>query len=475
MDLEKREKLIEVLHRNLQIWAANRDVQSKVGNYYLKKNLSSAMASSLLNKRATLEGLNDVYLCIFTSALYSSTKSRQIIPEQYFDEKTLELEKNYIRESSNEDRKIIFYNVDKISDNHYFSTKTEYSQIAYLLNNSLTGYNFKTQRDSTIILKGKQMTEIPTLDKKNLREIYEKMMTGTFTSNAISFNHQHNIGESKMEYNEADRTLTIDLRDDEMIWTIDGHHREVEMGQIIDKQPNFLGSTMVNIFNFTEEQANNFIRQEASGKKMTAEHLESRSEKRLSTTIAKDINDKNTKFNLMFGKIAESPREVTLNLDNKNMKYTTLNTISLSLESCFGINNETDDRIMLQDTKDLVADRLSEIIALKKKDFSDVAASRKNSAVTFNGTFMLYMAIIAKLNDLGYSEEKTIEERNKFSKKLAEIIKQIDFSIYNNVWKRLGIVSSNNHMTNKMDILKCDKIQKYVNDELINYAEEESI
>ena len=464
MDLKKKEDLIKLLYINLPVWAYNKEVQSKVEEYYLNKNISASVVNGLLSKRTPLEGLGDVYLCMFTSAIYNCTKENKINPTKWFDEVTLSDEKMYSKKKLNDNRTIIIPNVDRINDHHYFSTQTPYAYTTNLLNNSLLGYKFETQRAGKVVLKGNQITKIPFLDPTNSEEIFDKMMLGTFTSNAISLNHEHTKDgdESKLLYDPINRTLKIELRPEETVWIIDGFHRAVQMSNVISKNPKSDRTTMMHIFNYTEEQANSFIRQEASGTKISKELLEGRSPDKFSTTIAKDIN-RQEKFNSMFGRIAELDKEVALKYDNAHIKYTSIQTISIAIEEFFGItNDDTGNKILISDLKDMLTDRLGEIISLKKKHFDRTFEDRKKSMVTFNGAFMFYIAIIARLNELGYSEEVTKEDRNKFSKKLAEILQKIDFSVTNPIWKELGIVTPSNRMKEGMNVSSCEDIKKYV-------------
>jgi len=461
MDLREISELVMNLNTKLPTWASDNKLKEFLSAYYEGKNISASNGLKLLNKRASIETLDTITLCIFVNSIYGYNKDSKIDPKKYFDEGILELEKLYKKANMEDNRVHVFQNVDEITKNHWMSTKTDYKEIAHLSNIGFTGYNYKTQRQATIILRGKDIVRIPTLNKKNLVEILEKMKTGKFTSNTISLNYQHESIES-MVYDAVARTLTVTLADNDVLYILDGFHRLLQMCALIEESPNFPGTTSVNIFNYTEEQANEFIRQEASGQGIPESHLEKLSEKSLSTTIAKDINEVSSKDNFLFNMITSDIREVKLDL-----KYTTLDTMSMAIRECFGITNETDDRMMLREVKDVLLRGLNEIIGLEKKHFNNLKLDRLTSIISFSGSFMLYVAIIARLYKLGYADEETIADRHKFENKLAEVIKLINSSITLPLWKTLGIVTPKNSMTSKMSILDCDRIQKYVEEKLV--------
>jgi hypothetical protein len=454
-------KLIENIYKLLPIYSGDREVQAKIKSYYSDKNISSAIGMKLLNKRASLESLGSMELLVFTQSLFIATKEKSINPENYFDNNLIEMEKLYKKPNEENPRTFTFHNVDKIADNHYVSTKTSYQDIAYLQNNNFGGYSFDTQREATVILKGKDIIKIPTLNRANLKAILEKMKTGRFTSNTISYNLEHTLKENPLIYNEEERTLTVELNEDEVMFIIDGFHRICQMCALIDESPNFPATTSVNIFNYTQDQAREFIDQEASGQKIAKSHRLMLSESDITMVMAKDLNKEGANYSKLFNKITSNWDEVKY-----DTKFVTFETISNSLKWCFNIDNSTNSNI-IKEVFDVVFRGLNEVTIIKNKDFNDISESRKSSVATFNGMFVFYIAMIKRLYELRYHEELTIKDKNKFENKIKEVINKIDFNIENPLWKKFGIAGAKNKMSKSLSVIDSDNIMNYIKDTLI--------
>lgn len=460
MELKDKDELILNLTAKLPLWANDKELLERVKKYYTDKDIPASDALKILNKRTTLEFLSEMNLCIFTNSIYQVTKDSSIDPKKYFADDKLVLEKIYTKTTEENERVHVFHDVSQIVKGHWVANTTSFGEVAHLADINFIGYNFKTQRQATILLRGKEIIRIPTLNKTNLKEIYELMKVGDFTSTTISFNYQHDAVED-MKYNAEARTLTVTLKEDDVLYIIDGFHRTLEMCALEEESPNFPATTSINIFNYTEERAKKYIHQMAQGQGMPEWHLEDLSEKNLSTTIAKYINETFPKDNGMFSKIASNFKEVKL-----NTKYTTLDIMSMAIRECFNVTNETDDRMLIKEIKDVILKGLNEIITLKKRQFNSMEENRKTSILTFSGSFMMYIAIIARLYKLGYTEESSMADKDKFHNKIEEILKKINFSITNKEWKALGIVTPKNMMSTSLSVIDCDRIQEYVKDVL---------
>lgn len=455
MNFNLKNDLILKLYSEIPKLSVDKEILPKVKAYYLEKGIPAVNGIRILNKTVALDGLDDIFLCLFTNSIYKATGNEIFKPTLYFDEETINLEVLYVQDKNSKDTSILIENVDRLGTNHYYSTKISYQDIKYFFGNGIVEYNFKTQRESKKIFIGNDgFLEIPNLKKNNVKKIKEKMKTGKFTANAISFNLLHTLAETPMIYDEKTRSLLIEINEDTRLQILDGWHRSSAIISLIQDIPDFPGFMMANIFNYTETQAREFIKQEASGTGMSDNYLNFIGDEDINITMAKDlVAFGNEKTNCLFGKVSYDFAEV-----ENNIKYTTYHNISTAIKNCFDLS----DRIKIRNTQDILLRGLNEIILSKEKQFKKLSTSREKSIVTYNNMFPFYIAIISRLDALNYGEQSTIANKNKLENKLSELMKDFDFSITQKMWKEFNIVDEDNKMKSTINKLDYKNIKKYI-------------
>lgn len=174
--------------------------------------------------------------------------------------------------------KLVFSNVDKVSDNHYISTMTPYQYIADLVEAGAFEYNSNTQRQSKYVEFRGDMIKEPYISKRAISEIKDSMVHQEFISDPISFNIRKLTGmeTSKFQYYPLDRVLEVEVDRDELHFDIiDGMHRALGMVGATTESPQLNRTTMVNIFYFTEDEAKKYIIQQSKRTLITRSHIKS--------------------------------------------------------------------------------------------------------------------------------------------------------------------------------------------------------
>jgi hypothetical protein len=315
-----------------------RKIKDELENKF--KNLKmSAKAIGFYNLTIPFNTIAIAELYLFTKALYEITSDNHIKPEDWFnpeEEKSFSLFKPQIEYKNDI---IILNNVDKTDDNKYFCTKATYQEMAKIFSQGLITYNIRTQRETTtIIFKGKAI-EIPTLKQNPIRKMTDLMVDGKFFPNMITLNYRNTGNEYELEYDEKNRTLAISVDNVQgFLDIIDGMHRMSAAMRAVELKPDINMYTMINILHCTEEEAQEFIEQEANHTPMSITHREAFKNSDTAVIIAKAINSfGNRKSNEMFDKIAMDYNDLGI-----NKKYVTVETLAKAINHNFKIETPAD-------------------------------------------------------------------------------------------------------------------------------------
>ena len=465
MDKTKRKELEDKLYEYLPAIANNREITEGIKNYYIDKNINSSVPMRIINKNTVFNLLTDVDLCMLILSINKTPNTFNLNVDYYFQKDDIERAENYKKNKLEKENVIIFHDVDQTNEKIWLSSRITFQELVELASNRQIGYNFNTQREGKQIMRGNDIVKIPTVNRKAVNEMIDMWKLGTFIPNTITFNARNPLD---IEYNAVTRTLKVVLADDDYFEIIDGYHRYCVCINIMQQDPTFkFGFYYLRIVNFTEEEAQQFIVQEDKHTPINREHIKTLDVEDISARVSKYIQDYGTvKTNLLYHKFAIKDKELELD------KYCLFSTISHPLKVYFDINSK--DISEVNEIRDMVLRGLNHIISLFPKEFKEVKKSQESSVVTSNGIFVLYLAILKELFELGYHRQIEITDANKLENSLTKIVNKIDFSFNNPIWQKLKIVDKDNKIiVKKISTLDCDKVSKYAN-ELIFSGDEEN-
>jgi hypothetical protein len=371
--------------------------------------------------------------------------------EDYFDNEQIESFKNfYYINKKQGDEPIIFDNAFPVG---YFAENSEPTQfmvsqvpiqmIRELFANKKVGYDPDMQRDLIRLQDKKgEVTEKINLDKGKKGDVAQKTLSHDMFSNPITLNVLRN-GQQKVSYNWESHKLIIENNEYTNTFIIDGYNRSMGYIEALDKEPDAIFYTSVNVCIHDKHKAGQVI---ADIDKQTP--ISKSKAKILSTSnsfmeIVKRINKfgGNIESNEMYNKIAENFKEYEM----KNDKYCTFETLADSIKyNFFDDNNEKIQAFKIDDTTEFIVKGFNRILGLLKEKYDSIENIKQNGYYLENNTFIGYIALLSYLQD-----------KDNWKQLLEKSINNINFDKNNDDWRVLEISSSNS----KKPVIK--KISKY--------------
>ncbi len=387
-------------------------------------------ADDLINKTETLEVYFKPVEIYWLLKAFFETYSLEIVnPERYFDIREIEeYEAYYIsNEALSEERLIVIPNVKKVSDDTYHCYKCSFETIKEAYEDGITNYDFRTQREGKLVMKNGIAILRPTIINKNLNDIKKEILSNTFTPNTITWNILDN-GETRLDYNEENETLTIYKNPKSVVSIIDGMHRTMGIIRALREKDieEFKRPYMyVTILNYSIEDAQRYIAQEQKGSKLSTPQ-QSVFENDIYVSCAKRVNnDKTYESNSMKDKVALLHQD-----EYKFGKLITLNSLSGSIKMFY------EDKLKqprdVRKVSEWIIEFMNEVIGIKEADFEKINTSRENSVVTMNNMISVFIGISRYFYD----------NKNEWENRLEELIENIDFSLENKYWKD-NLIQSN--------------------------------
>lgn len=457
-ETDSREKLIENINKNIPVIAMDKEIKEGMQNYYKEKNMNPSIPMRMVDAPSSLTLLSDVQLCMFVQSINVTPNKFKLDVNKYFSDENVKLAIAYKEKKLDKKENIVvFEDVSQSRDNLWICGKITFQKSSELSKKGIIGYNFRTQRNARIIYKGKNMIELPFVNKNAVDEMRESWKLGTFTPNMITFNLEHTCKENKPIYDPVNRTLTIVLNEGEQLDVVDGYHRTLAGLYIIEDDPSFsTGFYYLRILNYTEQQAHDLILQEAKGTPISIQQMKFMNEQDINMIITKDINKfgGSPKRNALYDKFTVNSKEIT-----HGDKYCFYNTISDAVNHFFDTSN-SDNRNRIED---VLLKGLNIIISTNRDAFKHIIKTRKTSVVTHNNMFVFYIGLLSRLYDLSYDIEIELEDKGRMEKIIKETLSSLDFSINNSIWKDLKIVSEEGRMLFSTYNLKdYNKLKDYI-------------
>lgn len=205
--------------------------------------------------------------------------------ESYFSD-------NEIREYSN--AKFVFikesiypYKIeikDELTDDQWVTT-LDMDQIKDLYDKQLIVYNPNTQRELKRIVRGEEEVYTINYNKQSVLEIKGLMASGRFIPNDLSFNL--NLDNPEVEFDIIDNTLILYKGRFDII---DGFHRFKAAIMLKTENEDFKFKFVINIMNFNEAKACDYIAQEDKRNKISIDYRKSMDSNNLANVIVDRIN-----------------------------------------------------------------------------------------------------------------------------------------------------------------------------------------
>lgn len=460
MDRTKRKELEDKLFEILPAINDNREIKDSIRQYYINKNINSAVPMRIINKSVRLEIINDVHLCIFINAINTYPNNFGLKTTDYFTKTDIDLAEGYKKEKLEKNNTFLFHDVSisKLRNGIYISNEFTFDELEEMVNDSKLGYNFDIQREGTKIMKKGKVVTIPTVSKKSIRDIQNKWEDGKFFPNMITFSVENPL---KVIYDPNERILEITLNDKDVFFCADGWHRSRAALDVKRNNPKFkLGYYYLRLLiGFSNEQIKELIHQEDQHTPINKEHINMMNMDDTSTRVIKNIEKYGTKItNPMYFKFGEKVEDIT-----KFNKYCFYSDVTFPIKEYLDVNNIKETNIVKDIQDNLLLRGLGYIVGLNKNEFNNKEKSQKTNIITMNRTFSFYIAILSKLYKMGYHKQIELADARKLENAIDTMFKKIDFSLNNPKWRELNIVDENNKMiVKKINLTDSKRMMDYV-------------
>lgn len=333
-----REQTEQTLLSYFQSQARNRSFQDFIIQKFNRHKVSAAVAKSITTNTLPLTNLSETMLCLFMKYVYEYDKNPEVNVKNYFSDEEIRVASLYKEQDKTVNSTIKFENVYQLNENQYVIPYVDMKFLIQYWDRKMIIYNIATQRGADLKRSGDKIIEKASIKARAVEEISEFMKAGKFTANMISLNIRRS-GEERFEYDKKYKTLTIDLDDENtFLDIIDGAHRLSGASRALNEIPNLEIGTVVNVLNYTEEEAQAFIVQEDKRTPIPKQILKSYDVNNNYTVITRDVNKwRDSNSNVLFNKLAQTSEEIRI-----YNKYVTIDAFSKSLEQHYKINSPSE-------------------------------------------------------------------------------------------------------------------------------------
>ena len=305
-----------------------------------------------------------------------------------------------------------------IPDKQWVLAHTDNHEIANHFYDGFVTYNFKTQRDTEKVELFGQTVEKARFFKESIKDMVKLMKDGDYKPTAMSYNILA-TGQEAYEYDGKTETLTIDNSE---IDIIDGANRSQACVVLHENNEEVTQIMQLNIFHYDELEARSYIKQEAMKNEIKKEVLKAYDSTSIYNTIAREIGDMGSSgTNFMYSHVGSDYMSV-----EKLYKYCTYGTLMDAIKFSYKLDKR--DTMAKRRVKNYLVSFLNEIISIYRRDFDNVKESRKANFITYNNMFYGYIAL-----------SKVLEGQENWEDRLAEILSNIDFSIYDKFLINLNV------------------------------------
>lgn len=381
---------------------------SELSNY----GITPGKTQGLINLSIPLVTVGNAELYLLTKALYNVTEEQSLEPTKWFNE---EEEKNYIlyREKIEYNNDVIvLHDIKQNSDNHWVCSRITYQEIAKIHAQGLITYNMRTQREPLFVkFNNNNIVNSPNIKQTPIEKMVKLMVKDKFKPNTLSWNIRKTGEEMLPEYDEKNQTLSIPIDNiNSFCDIIDGMHRTCAIMRTVEQKPNTEGYMMISIFYYTEDEAREYIDQEANHTAINKTHRKAFQSSDTEIIMAKDINTfGNATNNIMFDRFATTYEETQL-----TNKFLTFETFSAALKYNFKIENPRE---------------VTKITKFLREYFNNILVNLDENGILYtNNVFIGLIAIAGKLYN--NKEWQSIIEENVDN--IIAIINELTESDINN-------------------------------------------
>ncbi|PLR72224.1 DNA sulfur modification protein DndB [Bacillus sp. UMB0728] len=390
---------------------------------HLSKNYqigSGKIQKFLNNPKKEIEDLDIRELYLFTEQVFSKTGNMEIDPDTYFTDIDIRESRQFSglteAKKSEIDFPITVTNAQVVGNSAYMVT-LDIKVIDKLLTSQLLHYNYDLQREAKYTRRKDKVIIEPTLNMKNVTEIQSHLLQGTLVPTVLVFNAATRSAESGTELIFDSKKMELTITKDTKLDVVDGFHRCRASQLALQQNPELNFNFAVLITNYSTKKSQQYQAQLAKATPLSKTRIQELEANRLSDTVVQQLREESE----LRGKISQTNR-----IHSLNKELVTYNVLADTIDEEFKMNTRAD----AADVGDYLTEVFSFLIGSYPEEFiNNLAESRKNTIINDNNMFVGYLVLARRMMENGLKERE-----------IRNLIKNIDFSRDNDLWKELGVL-----------------------------------
>lgn len=371
-----------------------------------------------INNPEELNNLDIRELMLFAEQIFLKTGDMSISPESFFTPAEIKESRQYSAAVFKEDLidlPYTLYNVLQLSNEEYVCI-LEAKELNKLMKSNLLYYNLDIQREAKVIKKKDKVIVSPTINMKSVKEITQNLLDGKQFSSELKLNCDIRTSDSGDELIYDAKNMTLTITSGTRISILDGAHRLKAIENAFAITDNINQKFTISITNFNVRQCQLMQSQIAKANRFSVQRIKELEQSRFSDIVVKQLKDESDL------KISQSNRVSGDYLVSYNIAADTI-------DEEFDIRN----RAEAADVGDYLVNYFNFLLA---DVLDNIDETRKTTIRLENSMFVGYIVLARKMmeNDLK-------------PKEIRKILKQIDFSRSNPLWRELGILTEKGTFT----------------------------
>lgn len=416
--IKERTLLEENLTKSLPKIKSKRKIISDIKNHLASQYSIVDTQMWINDPENQLSNLDIRELILFTEQVYLKTGDSSINIDDFFNPSEIKEARQFnATASQSEDIITLPYtipNVLQLSNEEYVCI-LDASEINKLMKSNLLFYNMDIQREAKVIKRKDKVIVTPTINMKSVNDITKNLLEGKQFASELKLNCAVNSSNSGNELIYDAKHMELTITQGTRIDILDGMHRIQGIVNGFAISPDIKQKFTISVTNFTTRMAQLVQSQIAKQNKFSAQRIQELEQSRFSDMVVKQLKDSDLK-------ISQSNRV-------SGDYLVSYNIMADYIDSEFDIKN----RGMAADIGDYLTDFFN--FLLSTVDVNDDSI-RKNSLILENSMFIGHIIIAKRMYESGMK-----------ARDIRKIIKTIDFSKENPIWKEVGILDSKNNLT----------------------------
>lgn len=368
-----------------------------------KRGYELGFISGVLEGNVLLDSLSLVDLGVFALEIYKISSLGYINPEIFLTDVEMDMIKKYKKDkgSVSLEYPVVFENVRQISYDMW-SAIIPAKLIASLGNSNMLNYEFDTQREARVIETDEGIILTPTINTKSVNEIKERLLTGTFIQDELTFNLPYENRDNFKWDATNNRWILLNGK----LNIIDGYHRYLAITAAL-REKNIDYNFEVRLTNFDDDKARRFIVQKDKQNPIDKEYIKSIDESDYVTQIINQLNQ-NSRSDLR-GKITTDRKTIY-----DGYSLVTFDILYKSIEKLWQPKSIGE----VDNITDYLRTFYNRLMYLYPDDFSlKIRSSSKDNSLANEKMFIVYTVMAKKL-----------ENNNEWKEELKDIMKKIDIN-----------------------------------------------